>query len=377
MTLVSDDDRESHDEHYETFDNLYDEVSILLEEQIARINCGSLVANVNASQLHAVAVPQAPVVVQQSLRMPIPTFDGRYESWPKFRAMFKNLVDKTLDPPAVKLYHLDKSLLGDAAGLIDAKTINEGNYAHAWKMLEERYENKRHSIDTHIYGLLNLKRMSKENHSELRHLVDECSRHVESLKFLQQEFTGVSEQIVVHLLANSLDKETRRRWESTIAHGQLPNYDDTLKFLKDQCFVLERCEVSKLPPSQAKTLAPAKLNHQKSLALTSSEVEVKCDFCGKGHPNFTCSEFVTFRTATIKEEEQRSANEQEPSPKPELPAQQEKEQQPPQVTSATCSSVKTRPLQQVLLLIAVVDVIDKNNNPRPCRVLLDSASQAN
>ncbi|XP_055527976.1 uncharacterized protein LOC129720518 [Wyeomyia smithii] len=393
MTLISDDDRESHDEHYETFDNLYDEVSILLEEQIARINCGSQVANVNASQLHAVAVPQATVVVQQSLRMPIPTFDGRYERWPKFKAMFKDLVDKTPDPPAVKLYHLDKSLVGDAAGLIDAKTINEGHYAHAWKMLEERYENKRHSIDTHIHGLLNLKRMSKENHSELRHLVDECSRHVASLKFLQQEFTGVSEQIFVHLLANSLDKETRRRWESTIAHGQLPNYADTLKFLKDQCFVFERCEVSKLPP------------------------KVKCDFCGKGHPNFTCSEFkslsVPQRLKKVREknvcfnclrkghhssncqsakfctkckrrhhsllhlEEQRSANEQEPSPKPELPAQQEKEQQPPQVTSATWSSVKTRPLQQVLLLTAVVDVIDKNNNPRPCRVLLDSPSQAN
>lgn len=34
-------------------------------------------------------------------------------------------------------------------------------------------------------------------------------------------------------------------------------------------------------------------------------------------------------------------------------------------------------MQQVLLLTAIVNVLDKNNKPHPCRVLLDSGSQAN
>ena len=419
LGLVSADEREPHDSHFEVFDSLYDEVSIILEEQTSRFNPNIQVANANASQLQAVAVPQAPVVVQQPLRMPIPSFDGRYESWPKFKAMFKDLVDKGPDPPAVKLYHLDKSLVGSAAGLIDAKTINEGNYAHAWQMLEERYENKRHSIDTHIHGLLNFKRMTKENYSELRNLVDECSKHVESLKYLGQEFSGVSEQIVVHLLAAALDKDTRRHWESTIVHGELPNYTDTLKFLKDQCFVLERCESSKSSQPQSKMMMPAKPIHQKSLAVTTNASEIKCDFCGKGHLNFTCSEFkslsVLQRLGKVREknvcfnclrkghrgkncpsdktcakcqrnhhsllhlEDKQISKHEDLQVKPE-PTQVKEESKAPtqsQVTTATCSSAKATPLQQVLLLTAIVDVIDKKNRPHPCRVLLDSGSQAN
>ena len=98
-------------------------------------------------------------------------------------------------------------MVGKAAGIIDAKTINDGNYAHAWEILEERFENKRHTIDTHITGLFSFKKMLKESHVELRALVDECTRHAEVLKFLEQEFTGVSELMLVHLLTTALDKK--------------------------------------------------------------------------------------------------------------------------------------------------------------------------
>ncbi|XP_058810943.1 uncharacterized protein LOC131675815 [Topomyia yanbarensis] len=307
LGLATADTRKTHSQHYEEFDEHYDTVAILLEEQLIAMNTAPR-ANANHNSLNTSMLNQGPVIVHQPLRMPIPSFDGRYESWPKFKAMFKDLVDKTPDSPAVKLYHLDKSLMGSAAGLIDAKTINEGNYAHAWEILEERYENKRHTIDTHIHGLLNLKKMVKENHGELRSLVDECTRHVESLKFLQQEFTGISELIVVHLLAAALDKETRRRWESTVRQGELPSYNQLLEFLKEQCFILERCD--SLNPKQP-TIQPkptTKLSQKSYVAAASehdSKPEYKCDFCGKGHQNFTCSEFKALsmqqRLAKVRE----------------------------------------------------------------------------
>lgn len=64
IALVPAEDRDSHDDHYDTFDDLHDEVSIILEEQSNRFNAGSHVVAGNASQLQALAVPQAPVVVQ-------------------------------------------------------------------------------------------------------------------------------------------------------------------------------------------------------------------------------------------------------------------------------------------------------------------------
>lgn len=52
-----------------------------------------------------------------------------------------------------------------------------------------------------------------------------------------------------------------------------------------------------------------------------------------------------------------------------------KKQEAAQLTTASCHN--ETPTQQVLLLTAVVDIMDRNNKAHPCRVLLDSASQAN
>ncbi|XP_062708370.1 uncharacterized protein LOC134288239 isoform X1 [Aedes albopictus] len=416
---VSDDDYEQHEQLYEEFDILHDTVSILLEDQLNKVRATAAAAA--AATTAAQQVQQAPVVIHQPLRMPVPTFDGRYESWPKFKAMFKDLVDKGPDPPAVKLYHLDKALVGSAAGLIDAKTINEGNYAHAWQILEERFENKRHAIDSHIHGLLNLKRMTKKSHLELRSLVDECSKHVEGLKFLERDFDGVGEDFVIHLLAAALHNDVRHMWEFTIKHGELPDYDEMLTFLKEQTFILERVEASNQKSSSVpikSVSASNKPSVQKAHAVvSSSEKETKCDFCGKAHANHQCADFkalpVPQRLVKVRERnvcfnclrrghrsadcssdkscqecKRRHHSLLHAEEKPKQDADQPSKLAPPPVpeqeglsssstsTTATCSSVATHS-QQVLLLTAVVDVMDKNYQPHPCRVLLDSGSQVN
>ncbi|XP_062542508.1 uncharacterized protein LOC134210476 [Armigeres subalbatus] len=332
--------------------------------------------------------------------------------------MFKDLVDKGPDQPAVKLYHLDKALVGSAAGLIDARTINEGNYAHAWQILEERFENNRHAIDSHIHGLLNLKRMTKKSHLELRSLVDECSKHVEGLKFLEREFEGVGEDFVIHLLAAALHNDIRHMWESTIKHGELPDYDEMLTFLKEQTFILERVEASnpKSSSMSVKSVPAANKPAQKVHATVSSiETEMKCDFCGNSHANYHCAAFkalsIPQRLVKVRERnvcfnclrkghrsaecssdrccqrckrrhhsllhaEEKCKPVTDQSSKPSSKPATEQEDSPSESTPATCSSVATN-TQQVLLLTAVVDVLDKTYKPHPCRVLLDSGSQVN
>lgn len=215
--------------------------------------------------------------------------------------MFKDLVDKTADPPFVKLYHLEKALVGTAAGSIDTKTINEGNYEHAWAILEEKYENLRHMVDLHIRGLLALPKMIGEKCEELRSLVDECSGHVENLKFLKQEFTGVSKQIVVHLLAEALDKDTRRRWESTVPKGELPDYEATVKFLKEQAFIMERCESAVVQGKPQPVKKPTvKFPIQQSMAtISSNEAALNCDVCGDTqHRAWKCPRFLEMSVQT-------------------------------------------------------------------------------
>ena len=414
LAMVDVEGRKQADKHYEEFDDLHDKVALMLEEQLLAFNTTKANATLNAT-----APPQPlqpPVVVHQSLKMPVPSFDGQYENWPKFKILFKEVVDKAPDPPAVKLYHLEHALVGTAAGSIDAKTISEGNYAHAWEILEEKYGNKRHAIDRHIHGLLNLTKVTKEDHVELRKLVDGCTKHVESLKFLGQEFTGISELIVVHLLSTALSEELLKRWESTVKNGDLPKYDKMVEFLKAQCFVMERCDNMnpKKPTVQPK---PVVKTTQKSFAVsTESEARSndRCDFCGKGHKNHACSEFKALpmqeKLAKVREHnlcfnclkkghpskkctspgtcskckrrhhsllhsEERPKPEQKVIQAPPEQAPEVKKQEAAQLTTASCHN--ETPTQQVLLLTAVVDIMDRNNKAHPCRVLLDSASQAN
>ncbi|XP_055527713.1 uncharacterized protein LOC129720280 [Wyeomyia smithii] len=290
--------REEQDAKYLSFEALHEEVSTILETWLGNLTAPP---QNQLQQMAPVTGNQQPVVIQQSLPRAIPTFDGRYENWEKFKIMFRDAVDRTNEAPRIKLYHLEKALVGDAMGLIDVKTISDGNYEHAWKLLEERFEDKRRMIDIHIAGLLGTKKIPKDDYADLRTLVESISGHVENLKFLNQQFTGVSELIVVHLVARSLDATTKKEWESTIKRGELPTYENTIKFLKDRVSVLERCqgsnEESRSQRGTAKQLTGKFAVSKANTVTASSTSDPHCEMCGERHPTFKCSSFNSLSTS--------------------------------------------------------------------------------
>lgn len=79
------------------------------------------------------------IVQQQPLRAPIPSFDGKVENWPKFRKMFEDTVVRSNEFDVMKLYHLDKALIGDTSGSgwITAKIIQNNNFPQTWGQLKE------------------------------------------------------------------------------------------------------------------------------------------------------------------------------------------------------------------------------------------------
>ncbi|XP_055527349.1 uncharacterized protein LOC129719969 [Wyeomyia smithii] len=309
------------------------------------------------------------------------------------------------DTDAIKLYHLDKALTGDAAGILDAKILSKGNYQQAWEILSDRYENKRVLVETHIRGLLNLKKMTSESHKELREIITEANRHVESLRYLQQEITGVSEHIIVYLLISALDKATRKSWEATKKKGELPNYKQVNEFLKSRCQILENCEAvfQTAPPIFKSKLEPTKVLSQKSHTVSKNEKiraagvcfnclrkehrskecpsNKKCHKCQRRHhtllhddgvPNLEKPSNVPLPAKAVASTPSVPAASNQPSTsKQKIPAIIE----PP--VSTTCSSNLAQATKIVLLLTAVVHLFDQENHPHPCRVLLDSGSQVN
>ncbi|XP_058839359.1 uncharacterized protein LOC131694869 [Topomyia yanbarensis] len=417
---LSPDEREEHDQHYLEFDALHDEVSLFLETWLENIS-----TNVPDSTSR-----NQPVIIQQSLPRIIPSFDGCYEQWEKFKVMFRDVVDKSSESPRIKLYHLEKALVGNAAGLLDAKTISDGNYEHAWKLLEERYEDKRRLIDLHIGGLLGIKKCGKESHIELRTLVEKVTSHIENLKFLGQEFTGISEQIVVYLIAQALDEETKKAWESTVKRGELPSYETTIRFLKDRVSVLERCDApseSQHPKQLQSSSKMSKPLAKVNAATVSPTSELRCEFCDCNHLTFKCQIFnnlsVGERLEKVREKNvcfnclrrghrvtdcqskrlcakcqrkhhtllHHGVNSTSPAATNE-PGQQASEtpansiaplpgpvHQSEVQSSVTAAHTQhpAKPATQVVLLTALVDVLDADRQPHPCRALLDCGSQVN
>ncbi|XP_058176692.1 uncharacterized protein LOC131291491 [Anopheles ziemanni] len=408
-------------------DGVYDEFEEVFYEASNRIE-ELLLAAESKTKNNMSAAAQV-IIQQQPLKAPIPTFDGTYAAWPKFKAIFEDLMANAGDSDTMKLYHLEKALVGEAAGAIDVSILNAGNYKQAWEILTERFGNHRAIVDSHIHGLLNLKRMTSENFHELRALVQETSRHVESLRFLKQNLEGVSEPMVVHLLVSALDKSTRKAWEGTQRKGELPRYEQTMAFLKSRCQILENCAAasSSAPVVKLKGNHPLPPRHPAQKSYTAAVIQ--CEICGKDHPNINCPELLKGTPRERSNTAQKAGlcfnclrkghqlrecpskrkcykcqrrhhtllhEDVAPTGQPTISMAAEVEPQPPtpsvhppstaaeyggpvvrEQLSTACASQTIKPSKNVLLLTAVVNVLDAKNQPHRCRVLLDSGSQVN
>lgn len=424
---------DEQDEKMIEFDKLHTESLIQLEILIEILSVPKSSPTASGPSTSATQV----IVQQQPLRAPIPTFDGRYENWPRFRSMFEDIIGRCSDSDAIKLHHLEKALVGEASGIIDSKTLADNNYHHAWEILIDRYENPRIIIDTHIDGLLAMKKMSKESHKELRALVDTCTRHVEGLKFMKQPVKDTAGLIINKILTSCLDASIRKQWERSLSREELPNLDKTLTFLKDQCRILERCEVdshttvkSQSVKSSQQSVKPPNLKVHASISNSNSNNE-SCQLCGEGHYNYQCPDFlklsVSDRVTKVREchlcfnclrRGHRSTNcmskkscskcnkrhhlllhvdastpdsncasgsppdqnqrENRPTTLPVVTQSQTEPNAPSDSTALVSSSCSlTAKVPNVLLLTAVVNLVDKHNQLVRCRAFLDCGAQTN
>ncbi|XP_062704238.1 uncharacterized protein LOC115254876 [Aedes albopictus] len=385
--------QEEEEEIYVEFENLFTEVRAVVSRLLNQKR-DAQTSNALQRQV-AVGVPQ-PIRVQQSIlpHTPLPSFDGKPEHWFRFKSMFTDIMNKCAnEDAATKLYHLDKCLVGEAAGVINQQFINENNYDAAWNFLVQRYEDKRKIVDIHANKLLHLKPMTQESGRQLRDLIEECKRHVDSLRYHGYDVLGLSDIVLVNVLASKLDFETKKLWEANNEHGVIPTYDDTIEFLEKHALVLERVEASSSIQQKTKSKANVPATSQKASQLKSSSftvtaAETKCVFCDKEHFNHQCDEFLKLspceRNARAKKAGRHHTVLHLDSPKPNDDASKTDSVKP--VDSDNSSSLMSNVVtlscatgssgyKDVLLSTAVANILDVHGNVRLCRILLDSGSQ--
>ncbi|GBM15293.1 hypothetical protein AVEN_210925-1 [Araneus ventricosus] len=144
-----------------------------------------------------------------------------------------------------KLYYLKSSLTGEAK-LIQT---TDDTYKSLLKALEDRYENKRAVVDSQILSLINLEKLNYESAEDLRKLLDTVKKNLRTLKTLEYDRNNLSDVLIINLILQKLDKETRKQFEITLKSKEVPDLDNFLTFLENRSLVLEY--VNKNVPSKS------------------------------------------------------------------------------------------------------------------------------
>ncbi|XP_049287533.1 uncharacterized protein LOC125766003 [Anopheles funestus] len=343
------------------------------------------------------APPCSSTSMQHHLSIPMPTFDGQYEHWPKFKALFLDIMARTNESDAVKLHHLNKALQGKAAGILNASLLNSNNFQSAWDVLVKRFENSRLIVEKHIAGLLQLKHVPKQSAKELRTLAESCKSHVDGLVFMKQSIDSTSNLIITNLLTSCLDVETRKTWESSLEHGKFPDLYKTLDFIHRQCEVLESCTSQEKPSRKMVS----------TNALTTTTPASTCVVCNEDHPLQRCPKFLALsvadkvakvrslkrcfnclctghnviqcpskRSCRVCNRRHHSLLHKEES-RPASALAPRVDVQPPPSSEASTTSLTTAVPSTVLLPTVLLNITDRGGISHPARALLDSGSQSN
>lgn len=358
------------------------------------------------------------LVLQQAA---LPSFDGRYENWFKFKQMFCDIAEKcTADSAATKLHYLDKALVGKAQGAIDQQIIRDNDYAAAWASLTQQFENLPALVNDTISRLLNVKPMVSESYVQLKTLLDDVEKSVNSLEYHELKMDKLSEAIITNLTASKLDMATRKIWESSVVRDKLPEYKKMMQVLRNQQAVLERCERAKpaqkpkisnptvrtsTPPTKAHTATVGKnetcalcnADHllEKCEAFLKLDVNARygkakqyglCFHCLKrGHRTAACKQTEkcsecsrnhhTLMHPDSKKEPEKLKTETSAAGTSGSSATVTKDGSTSTNCTLYCNTNETP--KQVLLATAVVNVTDACGVQHKCRALLDSGAMAN
>ncbi|XP_076660720.1 uncharacterized protein LOC143364103 [Halictus rubicundus] len=352
-----------------------------------------------------------------AIRLPvikIPTFDGNYSQWIRFRDTFTSLVhdcDKLNDID--RFNYLVSSLSGPAARILESFGVSATNYKLAWSRLRQRYDDPKFLVAHHVNSLLDLEPLSRKSSGKaLSEFVDSAVNNVRALESLLNP-AEIWDALISTYLARKLDTASLDDWEKrTMESKVLPSFNDFAAFLETRSQYLERRDSSK--PSVAiavsdRTPFPRNREISKKPFVATSHVaskSSKCGLCDGEHALQNCTKLLAMshveRHAALKrarvcfnclgmghsvksctrgncrkcgKKHHTLLHREEAISVPEH--QTEESPSSSHVGHACHTSSANLEAEYVVLSTAVVYVTDSKGRKHKCRALLDSGSQIN
>lgn len=194
-------------------------------------------------KLHMLADQQIPNSLNTSSPAPlssvplpkitIPKFDGDYGKWRQFYDLFSQMVDRQHIPAVQKMWYLKANLSGEAEKFISHFSTTEDNYHSAWKMLQERYNNKRILVANLVEKILS-QPTATSNGSSIKSLHDttrECLLALENIGVETKSWAP----LLLQILMKKLDRNMHMRFEQSLEQPRdQPKMDVFLSFLEFQ-----------------------------------------------------------------------------------------------------------------------------------------------
>ncbi|GFX79346.1 integrase catalytic domain-containing protein [Trichonephila clavipes] len=212
----------------------------------------------------------------------LPEFSGQYIDWLQFKSQFVSLIhDNACLSDSQKLYYLQSALKGHAKQL---QTVND-SYSSLFEALEGRYENKRLIVNSHIAELLNPNKIKFESAFHLRSLIDSIQSHLRALKQLELEPNALCESMLIFVITQRLDDESRKQYEMELHSNDLPKWDNFLDFLIKRSQALENVQ-------RNSSLKNKNEYSPKFRSFVVKSNEKTCPLCPlETHPIFKCKMF--------------------------------------------------------------------------------------
>lgn len=212
----------THDQSFKLIRDKYDDVIIKTQEKMAR-----------ATTKRSFQLP----------RLDIPPFDGNYLNWNTFHNLFEEAVNKDTTISGVEKCQLLKTLVkNEACQMIKHLPITQENFEAAWKLLKNRYNNKRRLIESYVKKLLSHPPITTASSQALKELHDNIMECLIALKNLDINTTN-ADFILNVIILQKLDHESIHQYETSIKQKrELQHFDDLVKFIELRFLTLETTE---------------------------------------------------------------------------------------------------------------------------------------
>lgn len=241
---------------------------------------------------------------RQLVKLPtiqLPKFSGSYDNYLEFRDTFSSLIHNNDDIDEINKFHyLRASLEGSAAVVIQSIEFSASNYAVAWQLLCDRFDNKRLLIQNHVSSLFNLDAITRESSSNLKRLIDQVNKNLRALETLGEPIK-YWDTLLIYILTQKLDSKTFREWEEykgRMDKNSSISFNVFIEFIRNRADLIETLELSRNSqsgnkPTSGKLKSMVSVQGGQGQGSTSAESHPRiCPKCKGDHNLAQCPQFL-------------------------------------------------------------------------------------